>query len=191
MPNRAREEKEPGEIENESAGGACCDDCGQPFKTAQGLAGHRRLAHSTATRSNLEAQANDLAEREAAAKRREGEAARKAEAARQREADLARRQEEIAAAEAVPQAERIRKIVRDRVGTLPEVTADSILRVRGHDYRIEAGRLIHLYWPSGQRTELEDSQWFRVGGRAYKIADGRLLAVPASTVLASYLGEGE
>jgi C2H2 type zinc finger protein len=73
-----------------------CDDCGQPFKTAQGLAGHRRLAHSTSTRTELEAKAGELAEREAAAKRREAEVARKVEAARQREADVARRQQEIA-----------------------------------------------------------------------------------------------
>jgi hypothetical protein len=74
----------------------CCEDCDQPFKTPQGLAGHRRLAHSTSTRSELEAKAGELAEREAAAKRREAEAARQADAARRREAEAARREQEIA-----------------------------------------------------------------------------------------------
>jgi hypothetical protein len=73
-----------------------CDDCGQPFKTAQGLAGHRRLAHSTSTRTELEAKAGQLAERETAARKREAEVARTAEAARKREAEVARRQQEIA-----------------------------------------------------------------------------------------------
>lgn len=168
-----------------------CVDCGQPFKNAQGLAGHRRLAHSASTRSDLEAQANDLAEREVAAKRRERQAAQKAEAARQREADLSRRQEEIAAEEAVSEDERIRKIVRERIASLREVTSQTIIRVRGADYRIEDGRLIHLYWPSGEKTDFEEGQWFRIGRRAYKVAEGRLFAVRAPTILASYLREEE
>jgi hypothetical protein len=73
-----------------------CDDCDQPFKTAQGLAGHRRLAHSTSTRTALEAKEGKLAERETAARRREAEVAQKSEATRQREAEVARRKQEIA-----------------------------------------------------------------------------------------------
>jgi|SRR5579871_161091 len=73
-----------------------CDDCDQPFKTAQGLAGHRRLAHSTSTRTELEAKAGEIAEREAAAKRREAEAVRQAETVRRRETEAARREQEIA-----------------------------------------------------------------------------------------------
>jgi hypothetical protein len=73
-----------------------CDDCDQPFKNAQGLAGHRRLAHSTSTRTELEARAGELAERETVAKRREAEAARQAEAARRREAEATKREREIA-----------------------------------------------------------------------------------------------
>jgi hypothetical protein len=73
-----------------------CDDCDQPFKTAQGLAGHRRLAHSTSTRSELEARAGEVSERETAAKRREAEVARQAEAARRREVAAATREQEIA-----------------------------------------------------------------------------------------------
>jgi hypothetical protein len=73
-----------------------CQDCGQSFKNAQGLAGHRRLAHSTSTRSALEAKAEELAEREIAAKGREAEAARRGEAARRRETEAARREQEIA-----------------------------------------------------------------------------------------------
>jgi hypothetical protein len=72
--------------------GYSCDECDQPFKTAQGLAGHRRLAHSATSRSDLEARAEELAGRETATKRREAEAARKADIARQREAELAERQ---------------------------------------------------------------------------------------------------
>jgi C2H2 type zinc finger protein len=84
------------QTEENSDGGYACDGCDKPFKTAQGLAGHRRLAHSASTRTELEAKAGELAEREVAAKRREAEVARRAEAARQGEADVARRQREIA-----------------------------------------------------------------------------------------------
>jgi hypothetical protein len=73
-----------------------CEDCGQPFKNAQGLAGHRRLAHSSSTRADLEARAGALAERETAAKRREAESARQVEAARRREVAAAAREREIA-----------------------------------------------------------------------------------------------
>jgi hypothetical protein len=73
-----------------------CPDCAQPFKTAQGLAGHRRLAHSTSTRSELEARAGELEERETAAKRREAEVARQAESTRKRESEAARREQELA-----------------------------------------------------------------------------------------------
>ncbi len=47
-----------------------CEDCDQSFKTAQGLAGHRRLAHSTSSRTELEL-------REAAAREREEEVVRR------------------------------------------------------------------------------------------------------------------
>lgn len=172
--------------------GYTCDDCDQPFKTAQGLAGHRRLAHSTSARSELEAKAGELAEREAAARRRDADVARKAEASRQREMELARREEEIDAAQAVPESERIRRIAQTRIAGLPEVTTDTVLRVRGRDYRIHPdGQLEHVYWPSGEKTDFEDGQWFRFGGRAYRISDGLLRPVPVSTVLASYLGEEE
>ncbi len=73
-----------------------CQECGQPFRTVQGLAGHRRLAHSARTRSELEAKQAELAQRETAAKRREAEAARQAEVARTREAEANRREREIA-----------------------------------------------------------------------------------------------
>lgn len=72
-----------------------CDDCQRPFRTAQGLAGHRRLAHSAGTRSELEAKAAELAAREATAKKREAEAARLAEGARRRETAAAERQREL------------------------------------------------------------------------------------------------
>jgi|GEM_PF-3758886 len=73
-----------------------CDDCDQSFKTAQGLAGHRRLTHSTSTRSALDAREATLNERETAAKRRETQIAREAAVTRQREVEVANRQREIA-----------------------------------------------------------------------------------------------
>lgn len=72
-----------------------CDLCGQPFKSAQGLAGHQRLTHSAGKRSELEAKAGELAAREVVAKKREAEAAQLAEGARRREAAAAERQREL------------------------------------------------------------------------------------------------
>jgi hypothetical protein len=79
------------------AGGSqyTCVDCGHPSKTAQGLAGHRRLAHSAGTRSQLEAKEGELAQREAASKRQEAEVARRAADARRRETEVERRRKEI------------------------------------------------------------------------------------------------
>jgi hypothetical protein len=50
-----------------------CVDCGQLFKSAQGLAGHRRLAHSTSTRDELELRESAIGEREEALARRQRE----------------------------------------------------------------------------------------------------------------------
>jgi hypothetical protein len=65
-----------------------CEDCAQPFRSVQGLAGHRRLTHSTSTRRELEELSRATAANEA-------EIAQTARAAKEREAALARRQREI------------------------------------------------------------------------------------------------
>ena len=79
-----------------------CGDCGLPFKTAQGLAGHRRLAHSTRTARELderkrsaEQREAELKAREAVAERRAMEVARSVEVARHKEAEVLRRAREI------------------------------------------------------------------------------------------------
>jgi len=172
-----------------------CQDCGQPFKTAQGLAGHRRLKHSTSTRAELdeqrrvlEGQARELTAKERAAQQGKAEAARAAEATRKREAEIARRERAVREAEETPEVERLRKTVMREIAALPEVTTETILRVRGTDYRIsEEGCLVHLYWPKGEKTEFEEDEWFQFGGRAYRIEDGRLNEVPSARILAEVL----
>jgi len=166
-----------------------CDDCGQSFKTAQGLAGHRRLAHSTSTRSELESKQGELVQRETSAKRREVEAARQLEAVHRQELNLAGRERAIQQLESVTEEARVGGIVVREVAGLPEVTSETILRVEGTDYRVEGGRLVHLYWPEGEKTELEDGQWFRFDGRPYRVHDGKLQPVRSSTILARVLGE--
>jgi hypothetical protein len=166
-----------------------CHDCDQPFKNAQGLAGHRRLAHSASTRSNLEAKSEEVAAREAAAKRRETEAARQAEAVRQAESDLARREQALRAMEAIPEVDRLQGVAGREVARLPEVPSGAILRVNGVDYRISEDGLVHVYWPKGEKTEVEEGERFRFAGRAYSIRGGSLRPVPASAILARLLGE--
>lgn len=90
------ESRGPALDETAGSGSHSCSECGQSYKTAQGLAGHRRLAHSSSTRSELEAREGKVAGRESAAKKREAELVRQAEAHERREADLARREREIA-----------------------------------------------------------------------------------------------
>lgn len=175
-----------------------CDYCEKPFKTAQGLAGHRRLAHSTSTARELderkrstEQREAELREREAVAERKTAETSRSVDAVKRREAEVARRQRELAAAEAVPRSEWLRKTVDEEIAALPEVTTETILRCRGCDYRIEDGRLVHLYWPKGEKTEFEDGEWFQFGGRAHAIHDGKLREVPSKEILGAVLEEEE
>lgn len=87
-----------GAIPNDETSGTeyNCDDCDQPFKTAQGLAGHRRLVHSASTRSELESREAELTAREAAAQRQATEVTRRAAATQRREAEVVRREREIA-----------------------------------------------------------------------------------------------
>jgi hypothetical protein len=166
-----------------------CVDCDQPFKTAQGLAGHRRLAHSTSIRFELEAKQEELARQEAAARRRESEVAQRAEATRRHAADVGRREQEVAAAEAISENERLSRISAREVARLTEVRSGAILRVQGVDYRISEKGLDHVYFPAGEKTELAPGQWFRFGGRAYRVRDGRLREVPTAAILARLLGE--
>jgi hypothetical protein len=161
-----------------------CPDCGLSFKTPQGLAGHRRLKHSTST-------ARALDERKRSLEKREAEAARAAEALKRREAEVTLRKRELAAAEAVPKSERLRKAAEEEIAALPEVTEETILRCNGKDYRIEDGRLVHLYWPKGEKTEFEEGEWFQFEGRAYCIESGELRGVSDESILAEVLnGEG-
>ena len=73
-----------------------CKDCNQSFKTTQGLAGHRRLAHSTSTARELDERNRGLTERQRALEQRTAEVARAEQAAKHREAEAVRRQREIA-----------------------------------------------------------------------------------------------
>lgn len=84
-------------------GQLACSDCGQTFKTVQGLTGHRRLAHSASSARALDERKKsadhreaELRERETAAERRAAETARSAEAVKRREVEVRRREREIA-----------------------------------------------------------------------------------------------
>jgi hypothetical protein len=153
------------------------------------LAGHRQLVHSTSTARELDEQRQRLDQWQRALKQKEAETAHTAEATRALNAELLRREQAVREEEQVTPEDHVLGIIQGEIESLPEVTVDTILRIRGVDYRIEDGRLIHLYWPEGQKTEFADGQWFQFGGRAYRIHDRRLRAISASTILAKLLGE--
>lgn len=170
---------------------ATCPDCGQSYKTPQGLAGHRRLAHSMSTAQALDERGRELEEHGRALESKSAEIARREAAARRRDAELASREQAAREIEETPESERLGRILRREIESLPEVDSETILRVRGADYRIEEGRLKHLYWPNGEKTEFEEGQWFRFEGRASCVRDGELRAVRSSSILASVLEEEE
>jgi hypothetical protein len=89
------QEVQPNEPENPLPEKATCDDCGQPFKSAQGLAGHRRLAHSTSTARALDERNRELEAHRQALEQRAAELARTEEATRRRETEITRRKREI------------------------------------------------------------------------------------------------
>ena len=72
-----------------------CPDCGQSYKTPQGLAGHRRLAHSASTARVLDERTRELDEQRRGLESKSAEIARREAAARKRETEAARRQREI------------------------------------------------------------------------------------------------
>ena len=166
-----------------------CPDCGQGFKNAQGLAGHRRLAHSASTARALDERGRELDEHRQALESKSAEITRRETAAKRRETELAHREQAAREIEETSESERIGRIVRHEIESLPEVTTETILRVRGADYRIEDGKLRHLYWPPGEKTEFEEGQWFQFGERAYCVRDGELRSVRSSSILASVLEE--
>jgi hypothetical protein len=168
-----------------------CPDCGTSFKNPQGLAGHRRLAHSASKARALDERGRELDEHRQALESRSAEMTRRESAAKRRETELAHREQAARKFEETPESERIEGIVRREIASLAEVTTETILRVRGADYRIEDGRLRHLYWPAGEKTEFEVGRWFQFEGRAYCVRDGELRSVRSSSILASVLEEEE
>jgi hypothetical protein len=179
------------ETEQPPAESIPCPDCGQSYKTPQGLAGHRRLAHSASTVQALTERDRELTEHQRALESKASEVERREAAAKRREVELGRREQTAREIEEIPEAEKVGRIVRRKIAALPEVTSETILRVRGVDYRIEDGRLRHLYWPKGEKAEFEEGQWFQFVGRAYCVRDGQLRAVRSSSILASVLNEEE
>ena len=168
-----------------------CPDCGQSFKTNQGLAGHWRLAHAGSTRRALDERDRELVEHRRALDQQSSELKRREEAARRAEAEAARRERAAREIEETPESERVGRMVAHEIASLPEVTEDTILRVNGRDYRIKGGRLRHLYFPDGEKIDFEDGQWFQFGGRAYCVRDGNLRSVRPSAILAEFLDEEE
>ncbi len=72
-----------------------CSDCGQPFKTAQGLVGHRRLAHSTSTGRALDQRTRELEAHRRTLEQRAAELATIEQEVKRREAEVTRRKREI------------------------------------------------------------------------------------------------
>ncbi|MGA7923298.1 MAG: C2H2-type zinc finger protein [Thermoplasmata archaeon] len=85
----------PESTEQPTAESIPCPDCGQSFKTAQGLAGHRRLAHSASSARELDERTRELDEHRRALESKSAEIALREEAARRKGAEAARRQREI------------------------------------------------------------------------------------------------
>jgi hypothetical protein len=175
-----------------------CEDCELAFKTPQGLAGHKRLTHSASTSRELDERKRALAEqtraltsKERAAQQREADAARLAEAARRKEAEVAARERTVRQSEETPVPERLRRVVSEEIEGLPEVSTGTILRCDGWDYRFEEGKLVHVYFPEGEKTEFEDGEPFQFGGRAYCIRNRALERVHAATLLARVLARGD
>lgn len=113
------------------------------------------------------------------------------EEAAAREAELEERELRVEQAEQTPKEVRLRAMFEERIQSLPEVTARTILRVNGTDFRIEDGRLKWLLFPNGKKTTFEEGQWFRYEGRAYRVSGGVLRSIPSSEVLANLLGEDD
>jgi hypothetical protein len=171
-----------------------CPNCGQSYKNPQGLAGHRRLAHSTSaarvlderTRA-LERQGRELTAKERAAQQREAEAARLAEAARKREAELARRERAVRESEETTSAEKVRREIAQFREGLPKHEEGEIVRFDGTDYRVGDGGLTHVYFPDGQKHEHEEGDLFRSGETVYWIRNGEAVRLSDGQIIETIL----
>jgi hypothetical protein len=161
-----------------------CEDCELAFRSPQGLAGHKRLAHSISTAQELDQRQKAIEQRSQAFTARE-------RAAHHRETELARRERAIREAEEIPEAARLRAVVSEEIEALPEVSSETILRCDGWDYRFEGGELVHVYFPQGEKTEFAEGEPFRIGGRAFCIRSRGLERVHPATLLARVLARGD
>jgi hypothetical protein len=107
----------------------------------------------------------------------------------QREAELSQREKRVQEVEEIPVEERLRRVVRREIVSLPEVTVETVLRCDGRDYRLSKDGLVHVYFPQGEKIEFEDSAPFRFEGRAYCIKNRALAHVPASSIFGRVLGK--
>ena len=157
-----------------------CEGCGLSFKSPQGLAGHRRLAHSTSAARALEERSRGLGEhqraleaRAAEIEQREASARQQVESTRRRETALARREQAIREAEETTSADKVRREISQFKDGLPEYEEGEIVRFGGNDYRVEDGRLSHVYFPDGEKHEHEEGDLLRIGERVYWVhSDG-------------------
>jgi hypothetical protein len=110
------------------------------------------------------------------------------EDAEQREQELAERERRVRAAEATPESERLARLIRREIRALPEIVEGGLLQVNGTDYRLNSEKgLVHVYWPKGERTSLDEGECFQFEGRAYSVGGGSLKRVPSERLLARLL----
>lgn len=106
----------------------------------------------------------------------------------QREAEIEERERRVDQALQVPADERLREVIQRETETLPVVAEGGLVRDSGKDYRLTSrDGLVHVYWPKGEKLQLEPGAWFSFGGRPYRVREGRLERVSPSTVLARVL----
>jgi hypothetical protein len=111
--------------------------------------------------------------------------------AERRAEELAERERRVRAAEATPESERLARVVRREIESLPEIEEGGLLRVNGDDYRLSSEKgLVHVYWPKGEKTSLNEGECFQFGGRAYSVDGGSLKRVPSERLLARLLDPG-
>jgi hypothetical protein len=168
-----------------------CPDCGQSYKTPQGLAGHRRLAHATSSAQALAQRTQELNEQRRGIESKTAEVARREAAARRREAELSGRERVAREFEATSAAERLQREIAHFKERLPEFGNGEIVRFDGRDYRVEGGRLEHVYFPNREKHELDEGDIFRIGPHVYWVRSDGGIGGFFSELVAVKLSDGE
>jgi len=132
-----------------------------------------RVRENEEQRKTVESKAAEVTRREEAAKRRETELLQRERAAREFEESSA--------------ADRLRREIARFKDELPSFEEGEIVRFDGRDFRVEGEKFRHVYFPDGEKHELEEGDLFCIAETVYWARSGEIVRLSSGEIAETIL----